>query len=266
MIRADRVIAFVPVVVAIAVVAAVNLLVIVAPAAAGPVEVLLQSRSVSADANVEINGVTDAKSDSKTAPDAGPFNASASADASASDAEQTITGSASASQDSQLLASRFSFAGHLATVGALSALDGVNSFAFDASAATDGLINFRLDEPMTLTPTMNVNANFSATKDNSSFVLEVTRLVGGELVADFRNVFPVDLDAGDYTLSFNYAFGPSNSADFESKESDYDIAIDFAAVDGGGGGVIPLPPGLLLGCAGLALTELIRRSRGVKLG
>jgi hypothetical protein len=262
MIRADRRVAFVVAGVAIAVVAAVNLFVAVTPAAAGPVEVLLQARNVSADANVEINGVTDAKTDSKTAPDAGPFNASASADASATDANQTISGSASASQDSQLLGSRFSFAGHLAAGGSLSGLDGVNSFDFDATAATDALINFRLDQRMTLTPTVNVNDNFEATKDNSTFVLEVTHL-GGELVADFRNVFPVDLDAGDYTLSFNYTFGPSNSSDFENKVSDYDIAIDFAAADGGGGGggAIPLPPGLLLGCAGLALAEGVRRSR-----
>ena len=232
-------------VVAVVVVVGLSLVTIVPVASAAPVEVLTQVRSVSASANVEINGVTDAQSDSKQAPDAGLFNGLALADASAADAGQTISGGATASQDSLLLASRFSFTGHLSASGVLSSLDGVNSFAFDASTATDAEIGFRLSERMTLTPTLEVDANFAATKDNSNFVFEVER-AGGELVADFRSVAPVELDAGDYTLSFNYAFGPSNNADFENKLSDYTIAVDFKPV-------IPLPPALALGGAGLAM-------------
>ncbi|MEA2707432.1 MAG: hypothetical protein QOF78_33 [Phycisphaerales bacterium] len=243
---------------AVVVVVGLMLVVNVSDACAGAVEVLTQSRDVAASTNVELNGVTDTQSDSKEAPDAGLFNGVATADASATDAGQTIIGAASATQDSELLPFRFSFVGQLTAGGSLSSVDGVNTFDFGASTSTSALIGFRLDERMTLTPTMDVNGNFQATKDNSSFSFEVVQ--DGGTVADFRSNAPIDLDAGDYTLSFNYAFGPSSSSDFENKSSQYVIAIDFSP---SGGVAIPLPPGILLGGMTLAMAGALRIARGI---
>src|SRR5687768_16028561 len=121
---------------------------------AGPVVIITHERSVEAAATVELDGVIDSPVDTDTAAfDAIAFAGSASVTGNAVSGEQTFSGSASATQNSNLAPSRYEFTG---AVGLQSELTGVGtpeSISLDAHAASFAEIVFQLDETTTLTPT-----------------------------------------------------------------------------------------------------------------
>ena len=224
-------------------------------ASAGPVQIIRQVRSVSVSAEND--------SESRTAPDAGPFNAAVSAE----EVNDERSARAFGSMDSTLGDDRFTFSGTLSYAVQEAEAMGVA----DANIEALAVIVFALDEPRRFALTRTTTITNEDVFENFEFPIELNSHGGLGVGGGTENVTITGDDwagtmrAGQYELVLPLALeNLGSNTDLHDASVDYEVTLDFSAIDSGDGGgpnPIPLPPAALAGLSVMAGTGIFRLIR-----
>jgi hypothetical protein len=236
----------------------VALVALLAPtiACGGLVTFVSQVRSATSSVIVNVVGNSDNDDNSAASDATGPFQGTAESTATATSGEFTITGHATATQDSLLSPALIRFSGFLETHADTTGSLGQEGFVFEASTESRMAARFVLPEKRTILVEGESSSSGEIDRNNFSAVLDLARAEDGETF-DLRSPGERELDAGTYDLDFRFALSPATTVSPESTSVNFNVSVDLGQAD-----VIPLPAGVWVGgamLAGLAAHSLWRR-------